>query len=367
METDSEPKQDIEMAREDTELEEVGDIDAEEAFDGESSEKLSETPDSGTDGVEGTEDAYSEDNVTEEAKGEANTQPADGEALLDSEDEDFGSFDEASVVDIEDLDGEVTTLETSASSQIQFTDDTFADSEKFHQLFDQVIGSIFSDVTDDIAPEDPITQKELLNERSNQIFQELSSTPHLHPPNWTQLKIRHNLLINLGIPINLDEFQLAPERASISVESSSHTRKKSINESDINWEGLVIPKLKDLQIEKEEKEDLLKNTLEILSAIETENLNHSSRQFLELNKENGEILDNKLTLLLENYEKLMKLSSLWQDQLDDVKKNFEIYESVVQNLIGYSQRLKRDEIFENLKKVKSSKSHKRGSFWHKRR
>lgn len=355
------------MDREEIEVEEVGDCGLEEAFESESNEKLPETAESGADGVEGTEDAKNEDNDAEGAKEEAPTQPADGETLFESDEDDFGSFDEASVVDIEDLDEEVTTLETSNSPQIQFTDETFADSEKFHQFFDQVIGSIFSDVADDVVPKEPITQKELLTERSNQIFQELSSTPHLQPPNWTQLKIRHNLLINLGIPINLDEFQLAPERTSVSVESSSHTRKKSINESDINWEGLVIPKLKDIQIDKEEKEDLLKNTLEILSAIETENLNHSSRQFLELSKENGDILDTKLALLLDNYEKLMKLGSLWQDQLDDVKKNFEIYESVVQNLIGYSQRLKRDEIFENLKKVKSSKSHKRGSFWHKRR
>ena len=162
-------------------------------------------------------------------------------------------------------------------------------------------------------------------------------------------------MIKLGVPINLDEI-----KKENLLQTPKVPRRKSINEEDIKWDGFDLPAFEDLSISVDKKTDLLNKTTEILSVIETDNSNNSSHQFLE--SSNTVSLQEKLKQYNDNYAQLIELSSVWNKQLDDQKQNYEVYESVIQNLIGYSQKLKREEILAHLKNIKL-KSKTKKSFW----
>lgn len=209
---------------------------------------------------------------------------------------------------------------------------------------------------------------QLLNERSQEIFNQLSRLPHLKPRNWVKLKIRFNLLIKLGIPINLDEIADEKHPAS-SMDATNtpsnnhprlgHNRRRSINEGDINWTGFEIPEFQSLSLNDDDMKHLLHSTNDILSTIENDNLNNSSQSYLELCDQDK--LIEKLTQFQRNYLKLVELASIWSHHFHQCKENFEIFESVVQNLIAYSQKLERDEILINLNKAKAKS--KKKSLW----
>ncbi|ABN65760.2 predicted protein [Scheffersomyces stipitis CBS 6054] len=305
-------------------------------------------------------------------------------------DSDFGSFDEASFEDFqtnEDSDINLPTNETSPQSTqisteyteksfVQFREDDFEDKQAFTSKLSSVLNQVFPD-TKESHHQTTSTINDLLSERSAQIFSQLSTMPHLRPPNWVKSKIRHNLLISLGIPINLDELATPANSTSDANNqnnnkhnSNSNTlkvevnagRRKSISTSDISWEGFNIPEFETLHISPDGMSELIANTRDFLSKVETDNLNNSSRQFLEENQ-HEDVLSKKLAQFEENYNDLIILASVWSHHLSQLTKDFEIYESVVQNHIGYSQKLRRDEILDNLKKVKVTKKYKKKGIW----
>ncbi|KAK6464274.1 hypothetical protein DFJ63DRAFT_311574 [Scheffersomyces coipomensis] len=323
----------------------------------------------------------------------------------DDDDDDFGSFDDASFDEpqqVESFESNTTMVSepvhTKSILSTTFPESTFQDESLFLSKLDTVLDTVFSDDSTKFQHDQKDINKEskLLSDRSEIIFNQLSTMPHLRPSNWIRSNIRHNLLIKLGIPINLDEISNAPPRindstntihSGLSKEGSSnmidssnigvnptHNRRKSISAKDIHWDQFNIPQFSSLNITNEEKQQRLQQTNEILSRIETDNLDHSSRQFLEsqggggdnkqsspdgsmtTNEEDGDqFIQTKLQQLRSNYQQLQELASCWIENSNELHKDFEIYENVVQNLIGYSQKLRRDEIFENLKKVKSKK------------
>jgi len=224
----------------------------------------------------------------------------------------------------------------------------------FGQNLSKAMGTVFSQ----IPPKDNWDSTILLSDRSQQVYTEISRIPKLKPPNWVKLKIRHNLLLILGIPINLDDLNdgRLDQHIEIDMNKDETHRKLDLQPEDIDWNGFNLPKFEDLKISKDQKALLLQATNEILSRIETDNMNNSSKSFLE---HNDERVDEKLKEFQNNYNELIQLGSLWNDQLRELQKDFEIYESVVQSTIGYSQKLKRDEIFEDLKKLSKSKQKKK--------
>ena len=207
--------------------------------------------------------------------------------------------------------------------------------------------------------------------------------PYLHPPNWIRLDIRHNLLIKLGIPINLDELNANTVSAnptigntnpnainantneehdtnlsnhlSIPQQQQQRSRKKSISEQDINWSNFTIPQFDSLQLTNEQLHNILTQTNETISKCEFDLMENTSLKFL-TNVKLDDVINDKLKQLQLNYQELLKLSSVWQHQLSEVRKDYEIYEQVVQSCIGYSQKLRREEILENLKKMKKHSS-----------
>lgn len=257
--------------------------------------------------------------------------------LADSSDgdNDFGSFDDGN------MHGAGTVHENPSESP---------------DSINSILDKVFTIEPPNTTTEIPLHQ--LLNERSTEVLHQLATMPHLKPNNWTKLRIRHNLLIKLGTPINLDEIADDKTAATTSANKTIfHNRRRSVNEDDINWDQFKVTDFKDLKMSTEDKDKLLATTNEILSKIETDNLNNSSESYL--NGSSEESLKQKLAQFQANYQQLLELSSVWQYQFKDLKHNFEVYESVVQNLIGYSQKQERDQLLQNLKQLKDKSSKRR--------
>lgn len=285
---------------------------------------------------------------------------ADKVKLAEDEDDDsdFGSFDDASFTELEEpeeMKSVEDTQEKVSGEYVRFSEEVLNNPTLFEKNLHETMDNIFTDISHSQHHNEDSEENSLLTERSSEIFKELSQIPHLQPPNWIKLNVRHNLLIKLGVPINLDEI-----KKENLLQTPKVPRRKSINEEDIKWDGFDLPAFEDLRISADKKTDLLNKTTEILSAIETDNLNNSSHQFLE--SSNTASLQEKLKQYNDNYAQLIELSSVWNKQLDDQKQNYEVYESVIQNLIGYSQKLKREEILAHLKNIKL-KSKTKKSFW----
>ena len=274
----------------------------------------------------------------------------------EDDDSDFGSFDDASFTELEEpeeIKAVENTQEKVSGEYVRFSEEVLNNPTLFEKKLHETMDNIFTDISH--SEHHKQDGNSLLTERSSEIYKELSQIPHLQPPNWIKLNVRHNLLIKLGVPINLDEI-----KKENLLQTPKVPRRKSINEEDIKWDGFDLPAFEDLSISVDKKTDLLNKTTEILSVIETDNLNNSSHQFLE--SSNTVSLQEKLKQYNDNYAQLIELSSLWNKQLDDQKQNYEVYESVIQNLIGYSQKLKREEILAHLKNIKL-KSKSKKSFW----
>lgn len=277
--------------------------------------------------------------------------------LDDNSDGEFGSFDNGTI------DNE--TMDKKPDVFAIFDDELMNNNTQFEAKLDMIMDQVFT-IDSNISSSNSSAEKSLpietlLNQRSQEVLNQLAAMPHLKPNNWIKLKIRHNLLIKLGIPINLDE--LTDDKTPTANSNKAlltHNRRRSINEDDISWQDFKIPDFKTLNMTTELKDELLSRTNEILSRIETDNLNNSSKSFLET--AGDEKLKEKLRQFQNNYQQLIELSSVWKYHFNDLKNNFEIYESVVQNLIGYSQKLERDQLLQNLQQLKD-KSKKRRSLW----
>lgn len=264
----------------------------------------------------------------------------------DEEDEDdFGSFDEASFEEYQAPEQEESYQEPPMTTLSQLD---FQNPEQFLSKVDELLATIFQ-----VFPDTKSTPTTLLNAEASEKLDILSRTPRLNPPNWIKLKIRHNLLIMLGVPINLDELDSTNSVSISNTANISHNRRKSINEQDIHWENFSIPEVETFNLTPEQKQELLNKTGETLSKIEEDNLSNTSQLFLESSLESA--LDTKLAQMKSNYEQLIRLSAVWQDQMKELRNSQEVYESVVQNMVGYSQKLQRNEIIEQLQKTKGKK------------
>lgn len=263
----------------------------------------------------------------------------------EDDEDDFGSFDEASFEDYQAPEPEETHYQEPKTALSPLD---FQDPEQFLSKVDELLATIFL-----VFPDATSTPTTLLNAEASEKLDMLSRTPRLNPPNWIKLRIRHNLLIMLGVPINLDELDSANSVSISNTEKVSHNRRKSINEQDIHWENFSIPEVESFNLTPEQKQELLNKTGETLSRIEEDNLNNTSQLFLESSLESA--LDTKLAQMKTNYDQLIKLSAVWQDQMKELRNSQEVYESVVQNMVGYSQKLQRNEIIEQLHKTKGKK------------
>ena len=350
----------------------------------------------------------------------------------DDDDDEFGDFDDFQVSQPSPTQQQQQKQQSQTQSQsisidkVNFPTTIFNSPKEFSQRLTTTLDEIFptsTPILEDNNNKNQITTSiQLLNERSQEIYKQLSTLPYLQPTNWIKLNIRHNLLIKLGIPINLDELNdtntisANPNNKNIVtsetqndlkipgynfssgggfVSVSGRQRKSSISINDINWNELnlisEIPKFESLNIDDNLKNSLINSTLDKLNQFELDNLYHnltttttttisvttaaegdgSSNNNNNNNKSNSssndsgstiggghansQWIDEKLNKLTSNYNELLTLSSIWINQIDQLHEEFEIYENVIQSFIGYNQKLRREEIFENLKKLKKKK------------
>ncbi|OBA21800.1 hypothetical protein METBIDRAFT_14694, partial [Metschnikowia bicuspidata var. bicuspidata NRRL YB-4993] len=259
----------------------------------------------------------------------------------EEEDEDFGSFDEASFEEIEPTNNvsDETLLYPASSEELSLT------TSRILRLLDLIVPVPGTSEPADCAP--------LLSKEAELQFKHLSKPPRLQPPNWTKLKLRHNLLLRLGIPINLDE--LAPSGGSGGVKHDIN-RKSLISESDLDWSRFNIPDIEILNLTQEARQDLLGKTAEILTKIERENMENTSE--LHLQSSLSEALESKLSQMRNNHDQLLMLSSLWHGKLEDLKASQTAYESVVQSMVGYNQKIQRNELLESLRRSKTKRGKK---------
>lgn len=254
------------------------------------------------------------------------------------DDDDFGSFDEASFEEFQAPEPQPAQQRFHSIS----LDNLATVDNELQRVVDQVFPNLNQKGQSEISP---------LIEETLTLFSMLSKNPRLNPPNWIKLKIRHSLLVKLGVPINLDELE-APSTLSAG-QSRGQSRRRSINVNDIDWEQFEIPEFSTLSISTARKEELIASTHKELSRIEADIMNNTSEFFLQSSSD--ESVRAKLAQMQQNYAQLIELSSVWQDHIRELQNSQEVYESVVQSMVGYSQKLQRNEILESLKGAKTKK------------
>lgn len=255
--------------------------------------------------------------------------------LQDTDDDsDFGSFDDAEIEE---------AVPASPPSTQEYS--PLFDKKVMSGLdsFSKALGLALSSWGGDNICDMPTTDA-LLSGRAQEIYSELSSIPHLKPSNWVRSKLRRDLLLRLGVPIDLDELAAGhPQPTDLLKEPVAAEIQ------NIDWEGLVIPSLLQLNINDEQRNEYAANTSHTLEKITTDNLSNLSRQFLE-EQISDEGLQAKLDQLTLNFKTLVSLASVWSKRLDELKSDHATFEAVVQNTTGYKQKLKREELRGQLKR-----------------
>lgn len=216
------------------------------------------------------------------------------------DDDDFGSFDEASI----------------------------------HEELDAlaVVDRALASISTANAPKKRTAAK-LQSESAAELYAHLSQPPRLQVPNWTRLRIRHSLLIRLGVPINLDELAAKPKEGF---------------STQLEWDSFDIPSFELLNLDAKSRAELLESTSTTLSKSEEYGMENTSR--LHLENALDAAVEAKLAQMRENYSEMCRLGAVWQDQIRELEDSRDKYGDVVQNIVGYSQKQRRNEMMERIGK-----------------
>lgn len=253
-----------------------------------------------------------------------------------NEDEEFGSFSDASFEEFEaapELDEPTRSLSTLSINDLEQFDNR--SDEKVVKIVNGILG---------VQPEDPNNDPEengpFLDERAKALLSQLSSEPNnLQQLNWKQSIIRRQLFLNLSIPFDLDELYPRERKLGISkvygqdsfpdgtdklatdipfIELSPERAKQLTQESDSivqNIERRLQSEqyYSDGHLSEEELEDILKE-MKGFNAQLIELLSGWNQERLELLKDR-EISEGYLTNILDNSQKFRRQSSIKQRHL----------------------------------------------------
>lgn len=265
-------------------------------------------------------------------------------------DDDFGDFEEG---DFEELGiiPDPTPIESKYSGELINAYD--GDYESQQSKINDLVNSIFS-VSSDIDTDNvqsatvsnSFTYK--FNERAHKIFERLISEDdeYISAMIWKKSMIYKQLLLNLGIP----EYSSAPKVTLRPTTSHSNTEFKNMydlmNSLSLNseLEKLLkqVPNFKDLNIDKKSNEfsNKINNST---STISNARIKISS-------EEETESEDEYLKDLIALKSELLNLVAIWDERMKDIKEDNELFSSYVENLIGNTQKKRRER-----RLVKSSK------------
>lgn len=284
----------------------------------------------------------SEEALKETQKDENNIS-LDKTAGSDFSDDEFGDFEE--------VDQTEPTVETSASPNLEHTE-TISIYDGNYSTNEKHITELVDDIFKRIPPEGDENDKNNKNDNINfrldqratkiydQLIMEEQNDQHII---WKKSMIFKQLMLNLDIPIE------KTTQNSTSLTKSKHNNnntefhdlyefQRAVKE-DSDLEKIIkqVPDFQTLGIEKNSDEFIKKisDTTDILS-----NAQH------QIDNIEGEKEQN-LIKLVNTKKELLELLSLWDEKIEDLRVDNELFSSYVENLIGNTQKFRRSS-----KKVK---------------
>lgn len=228
----------------------------------------------------------------------------------DDDDDDFGSFDDASIE-------EVTTAH-----------------ENIFDSDPEQISLYLNTVLLEILPTKPESQPidttlDLLNVRSEELLSRLSERPTrkviMNEHAWKRSVIRREMLLNLGIPLNLDEIKDGKPSFNEPVEQ--------IKETDLN-----LPKFTDLNISTGELETLLQTTTDHLDSLNIQRAEY----YRSISSE--EKLKKVKSQLNEELEKLKKLYVSWLDNQSTLQRDNNLFQDYIENMVGNELKFRNEKL-----------------------
>ena len=241
----------------------------------------------------------------------------------DNDDDDFGSFSDASFDEFEEPPENTSVQQPESEKIASLLLSSYSDRDKLITIIDELTLQTFPDQLPTFTiPEDT----SILNPRSQHLLERLIAPPHLKPYNWKTGSLRRQLLMTLGLP--------------------DDTIQKKERENGFDMSTYVVKTLEQLHIDDGQKKKMLEETntkfAEIGNVITADDL-------LEMNDKELQMAIEKLEIQVSMVEKYL---AVWDDEKTKLEEDRKTFESVVENLVGHTQRLRREETMKSLKKEK---------------
>ncbi|GMG20256.1 unnamed protein product [Ambrosiozyma monospora] len=172
-----------------------------------------------------------------------------------------------------------------------------------------------------------------LSERCGTVFDRLTQEPrNLKQINWKKSLIKRQLFVSLQIPIDLDELKpVANKKKSMSKIYEQESTKRAVNNDVLK----MVPHFDTLKID--DKEKILKETNRTL-----EEYFKKLQPFAYYNSLPKEELQKKESELNSIKNELLELVSCWNKKEDELKSDNLIFSSYVENLVGNTQKMRRN-------------------------
>lgn len=234
---------------------------------------------------------------------------------VDSDDSGFGDFnegDDSEFGEFEDTPEEEIPEKRPVRTGFEYKGDYEAQSDE--------IGKLVEAIVQRIGPESGAGGDNLeMSDRSKKLYQRLvDQAPNMQQIDWKRSAIRRQLLLILGLPINLDEVE-----------------PKQPEETPKNEEILDrIPAFETTGLSEEERKKVLQGTDGQIEQFYGE-LQPSS--YYKLSGSKPEDLKD----LEQIRDTLLTMVACWDKQVDDDRRDNELFASYVENLVGNTQKLSR--------------------------
>ncbi|QPG77147.1 hypothetical protein FOA43_004551 [Brettanomyces nanus] len=243
------------------------------------------------------------------------------ETREEDEDDDFGNFEET---------------QQQRRSLLEFDGDYEKHAETIGLLAQQMMKhmTLLEDRTE------PQNSEIKLNDRCTSLYQRLvEQSPNSQLINWKQSFIKRQLLLNLQIPINLDE--LSPPKGD-SVRVPPIYGENVIDELSLEAETELlrqVPPFDSFGMSEGEIKTLLDDTDKEMEEVYRKLQPVSYYKVLA--EKNPELLGAQQTKLIGIKQELLRLLACWDKKLTDDKADNKIFTSYVENLVGNTQKLRR--------------------------
>ncbi|VEU23188.1 DEKNAAC104310 [Brettanomyces naardenensis] len=256
-------------------------------------------------------------------------------------DDDFGDFEETGKETVSEAvpsatsESESVVAEPVESRPARLTYD--GDYESHAELIQELVDRMMKSLT--VSEKTAANSSQIeLNERCKDLYYRLVEQPaNLQQINWKQSFIRRQLLLNLQIPINLDE--VSPSKEGHSSVSNIYGDQDGLQLIEAEVLRQVQP-FESLKIDEEGRKKVLKET-----GLRIEELYSQLQPFSYYKgvaRSNEEELGEHLGRLAGVKEELLKILACWDKELEEDRKDNEVFSGYVENLVGNTQKMRRE-------------------------